>query len=552
MMVLSVVGLSLATGCGVRQELVAGEQGSGLIGPSGGKLTLSGGNVSLLIPAGALTRETNISLTLVEEKGVAAPPAILVSPTVLKTLRPMQLVVRPAGGEVPAGDPAWLRLVRVDDKGTIQATRPVGDGQAASFISGLIPGGGKYLLANLKTAGALKTTTKKRITDVDLLFVVDNSGSMAQEQKNLSKNFPRLMKRLDKEMTSYRVGVVSTDLGAGALYRDSSCVPGGDGGKLQSKLMTTGCVGPSNPWIESTPTGTNVPGDDVAGAFSCIAGLGINGCGFEQPLESAFRALTPHINPGFLRKDAALALVYLSDEDDCSASSPSLFDPSQQSLGDPLGPLTSFRCFEFGVTCDVNGRAKTGPRKGCVPAKKSKYLHPVDRYLTQLKQLKPAGQVVVSAIVGPASPVSVTHSGSYPSLAPSCKSAAGQAYPAVRMSHLVKAFGKRGAVSSICDSDFSPAMDVLANLVTTQTQLSWCLPYDPTDTDPSTKQVIEGDCMVVGSKAGKIPACSQTSTGPCHRLVRSKTCAASSTVMELENIKPAALGASVHADCLVL
>ena len=552
---ISMVGMVTASGCGTRQELPTGDQATGIIGPAGGSLELEGGAVSLQVPAGALTADTHISLTLTEEGAPTGATAMVieVAPASLKALKPLLLKVKHVPGEVPAGDPAWLRLVRVDAKGAMQATGPALGGQAA-FIGGMIPGGGKYKLANLKTAGALKTTTKARITDVDLLFVVDNSGSMAHEQKNLSKNFPVLMKKLAAEMKSYRVGVVSTDMGAGTRYTDQSCVQGGDGGKLQNKPRSAGCVGPKDAWIEATPTGSNVPGGDVSAAFSCIAQLGTDGCGFEQPLESAYKALDPqlNINPGFLRKDAALALVYLSDEDDCSASSDLLFDTSRVGLNDPLGPLTSFRCFEFGVTCDINDRFKKGLRKGCVPAKKSAYMHPVERYLKQLKQLKPAGQVVVSAIAGPDSPVEVTAQGTYPALASSCKSTDGQAFPAVRLSHLVKAFGKRGAVRSICDSDFSPALDVVANLVTTQTQLSWCLPYDPTDTDPSTTEVVEGDCLVVGSKAGKIPVCSQTNSGPCHRLVKSQTCGSSTTVMELENITPAALGASVHANCLVL
>jgi len=108
----------------------------------------------------------------------------------------------------------------------------------------------------------------------------------------------------------------------------------------------------------------------VKTAFQCIAKLGTQGCGYEHSLESARRALDPqsNINPGFLRDDAFLAIVFITDEDDCSARNPQLFDPTQAALTDPLGPLTSFRCFEFGITCDINDRNKMGPRHNCVPA----------------------------------------------------------------------------------------------------------------------------------------------------------------------------------------
>ena len=553
--IMSLAGLLIMAGCGAGQDASVGQRASGVVGPAGGTVALAGGEVSLKIPLGALSKETLITLEVAEGAalpgGAAAATVIKVLPASLTANKPLLLQVKVAGDQVPAGDPAWLRLVRLGEGGKLQATAPVGHLSSASQVGGLIPGGGSYQLANLKTSGALVQTTKAPITDVDFLFVVDNSGSMEQEQKNLATNFPRLISKLGKAMNSYRVGVISSDMGAGKLYVDNACITGGDGGKLQTKARVSGCTPPKDPWISVTPTGSNVPGGDISGAFSCIARLGTGGCGFEQTLESAYMALSPGINPGFLRKDAALALVIISDEDDCSASSDTLFDPSQQGLNDPLGPVTSFRCFEFGVTCDINDRFKKGVRKGCLP-KASGYLHPVDRYLKQLKQLKPAGQVVVSAIVGPASPVEVTAQGNYPTLKPSSSSSAGFAVPSVRLSHLVKAFGKRGSLNSICDSDFSPALDALGDLVTTQTQLSWCLPYDPTDTDPLTPSSIEGDCLVVGSKAGKISACAQGATGPCYRLVKSTACAASSTVMELENITPQALGPKVQATCLAL
>jgi hypothetical protein len=63
----------------------------------------------------------------------------------------------------------------------------------------------------------------------------------------------------------------------------------------------------------------------VAGAFSCIAQLGPDGCGYEQSLEAMYRALDPAVNPGFIRDDAALAVLFITDEDDCSARDTSLY-----------------------------------------------------------------------------------------------------------------------------------------------------------------------------------------------------------------------------------
>ncbi len=165
-----------------------------------------------------------------------------------------------------------------------------------------------------------------------------------------------------------------------------------------------------------------------------------------------------------MRKDALLAVIFLTDEDDCSVKDEKLFDPSQQGLNDPMGPLTSFRCFEFGVKCECTsskcGRFDLGPRKNCVPSSKS-YFAPLSNYTNFFKGLKPAGQVIMAAIIGPTNTVEVGTSGSYPTLKPSCSSTAGFAVPGIRMEALVKPFtyGKVGMISSICTSDFGPALN---------------------------------------------------------------------------------------------
>jgi hypothetical protein len=56
-------------------------------------------------------------------------------------------------------------------------------------------------------------------------------------------------------------------------------------------------------------------------------------------------------NAGFLRPGATLGVIFLTDEDDCSVRSPTLFSPANA----VLGPLESFRCTRFGVTCEDGG-----------------------------------------------------------------------------------------------------------------------------------------------------------------------------------------------------
>ena len=345
------------------------------------------------------------------------------------------------------------------------------------------------------TGEACKTQPLFLDKDVDLLFVIDNSGSMEQEQKNLNKNFPALIEalktnKLGGKLPNVRIGVVSTDLGAGNLYVDNACVTDGDKGQLFNKAQAAGCTAPKDKWIEYKDTNgvvtTNIAGAGdpivkVKNAFQCIAALGTDGCGFEQTIMSAKKALDPtaNINPGFLRnddpckanrEDALLAVVFITDEDDCSAANPQLFDPSQQGLNDPLGPLTSFRCFEFGVSCTCPGKAKCdrftqGARKNCVPG--GQYLHKVENFISFFKNIKKLpdvdtttgkctgkanpDRVIMAAIAGPTEPVEVGVQGSYPTLKPSCSSSQGFAVPGVRINALVHAFAKELTVQEIAD-----------------------------------------------------------------------------------------------------
>jgi hypothetical protein len=312
--------------------------------------------------------------------------------------------------------------------------------------------------------------------DVDLLFVIDNSGSMEQEQTALQNNFPKLIealrsKKLGDQLPNIHIGVVSSDLGAGNYSLPSCEVTGGDGGQLQNTERVAGCTAPTDSFIKSIEGVTNIPnckGDSVEcvkDAFKCIASLGTQGCGFEMQLEAARRALDPklNLNPGFLREDAFLAVIFITDEDDCSARNPQLFDPQQQGLTDPLGPLTSFRCFEFGVQCDVNDRNKLGPRKNCVAA--FDWLYKVEDYNKFFESLKPSkDRIIMAAIAGPKDPVVVGKDGQNPSLKASCQGANGVAVPAIRIMSVVDNF--QGQFASVCEpSKFGEALQALGEKI---------------------------------------------------------------------------------------
>jgi hypothetical protein len=351
-------------------------------------------------------------------------------------------------------------------------------------------------------------------TKVDLLFVIDNSAHMGEEQRQLIDDFPELYEQArgpHRRPPDLHIGVISTDLGT-APHDLEQCATGGDQGHMldlhgvlyggapylvdvrpescdearsaDSTCGDTNCVAAHcahEPGTEleldeyGCPRCRNFAGE-VPDAFASLADLGTTGCGFEQPLEALHQALNenPH-NAGFLRGHAQLTMVILSDEDDCSAAGGQLFDPSQTSMDSPLGPLTSYRCFEFGVVCSQNQRDVVGPRSNCVPREDpGALIHPVSRYTSFIEGLKTGpGQLVVAAIVGPVVNNAVVvnmDSDSHPSVQPSCLSGSDGAIPAIRSRAFVRHFNSIFAMDlwafqSICAEDYILPLSKVGNII---------------------------------------------------------------------------------------
>jgi hypothetical protein len=321
------------------------------------------------------------------------------------------------------------------------------------------------------------------IRDIDILFMVDNSPSMKEEQDNLAKNFPVFidaLKNIPGGLPNVQIGVISSDLGAGsvALSSGGGCSKvGGDRGILQAK---PGCgLNPGQLFIKSTNNGTATPGvnftGDLSTVFSCMAALGTSGCGYEHQLQAARvalyaegpQAITPQ-NAGFVRPGAFLALIFITDEDDCSA-------PLTSTLftDDGLFPDTapSFRCAQVSHVC--NGVQPpvgvfSAPFSECTASDKGDMdggrLVKIQEIVDSIKgvKLRPEQQILVSGIFGwsedPASKYEYVKMGSEVDYAPICKSANGNATGALRMKKFVDAFGANGSFYSICQDDFRPAM----------------------------------------------------------------------------------------------
>jgi hypothetical protein len=109
------------------------------------------------------------------------------------------------------------------------------------------------------------------------------------------------------------------------------CSSLGDNGELQTygpgKTVSVDggvvdCPALDHAWAE---TEEHDPNPDLALQAACLTALGTKGCGFEQQLKSAERGLARDDQQGFIRYDALLAVLVISDEEDCSIESTALF-----------------------------------------------------------------------------------------------------------------------------------------------------------------------------------------------------------------------------------
>ncbi|MBK6695386.1 MAG: VWA domain-containing protein [Myxococcales bacterium] len=169
--------------------------------------------------------------------------------------------------------------------------------------------------------------------NVDVLFVVDNSGSMADKQARLAQSFPGFAAALQKRLPaakSVHVGVVSTS----AYYA---------GAPQECLIRKT--EGPASSASQCLPAGAflTTGESDFASRFACVAKVGAGGDDDETPMKSLLGALSDKTNApsgcnaGFSRRDALLIVVLITDEDDVRESDcdPTTFSGTCGSGGDP-------------------------------------------------------------------------------------------------------------------------------------------------------------------------------------------------------------------------
>ncbi len=212
---------------------------------------------------------------------------------------------------------------------------------------------------------------------MDYLFVIDDSGSMCEEQAALVAGFEQVAQAL-WDGPDFRVAVVSTDMvarGGAFLAEPAEAVPSLSCLDADGEPATPDTVdcpelveGARLPRVLRPGTARDV--GDLARQFRCSATLGTNGDGFEKGLEAMRQALScdgpnrsffgsccdaPETcdDAEFLRPDADLLVVFLSDEDDCSDDPDAPISRSENSNcewdRDTLVPVDAYAAFLEGL-----------------------------------------------------------------------------------------------------------------------------------------------------------------------------------------------------------
>jgi len=415
---------------------------------------------------------------------------------------------------------------------------------------------------------------------LDMVFDIDNR--LCSKLTMMNAQFPKMIAALvdpvDGTLPDLRIAIIDSDLGTGGAYSSGSCGPKtlpdgtqsqfGDLGRFQMLNSPTACSFYAGATFLEYKNGQplNYTGD-ISTVFACLTSnlgnLGCFGCSYQHQLQAFEFALVARgvgndwQQADFLRPDAFLALIFITDTDDCSAvPNDGIFYANQDLGGETLG----LRCATRGHACggrnltdappgyptvasfshafsDCRARTDTCPNTtdgwdhntdtsvptDCSPLKNIKHL------ADEIKALKadPDHQILAAGIFGwplndadmataeykiaPVPWLNNTQRFEYwpvcynPDHRPSASStdpATGAdlnawgmaAQGGLREAAFLDEFGNHGLKFSICQRDFADTMTTIGNRLAGMF-LNLCLDFKLADTDPGTDGV-QPECSV--------------------------------------------------------
>lgn len=193
---------------------------------------------------------------------------------------------------------------------------------------------GTWMAENCKSDEFQQASQKK----LDIMWIVDNSGSMADEQKALGDNFDAFINEFIDTNVDFKMAITTTDTSSDS--KKGKMVTGSD-------IKLTVAKAQENP--------TQFKAD-----FRNLVKVGTSGSGYEKGLAASEGFMEKYAS-SFIRPDAYLAVVVLSDEDDQSALTPKAYVDFLKSFKADAGLVKLYSI------CDVNkvGPSLTGYTQGC-------------------------------------------------------------------------------------------------------------------------------------------------------------------------------------------
>ncbi len=396
-------------------------------------------------------------------------------------------------------------------------------------------------------------------TQIDMLWVIDNSGSMCQEQDTLAKNFKLFIDEIDETNLDFHIAVTTTHMAAnyapepvaipGYIQATPQPIPGFDQTCIKTvdaqgkpiegefdplkksiaaavKCMATpdesfnaltnadflcatqgtmGCeiagrcggagakctvkdLFPDETSYRAIPkvlrsedykSGNRLDVDRLKDDFACISFVGTRGNGIEKGLAASLEATKPELtggpvdddsavgydaaapNHGFLRKNSRFALIFVTDENDCSSDG-TLDEAS--SCGD--------------ATCEyanIEGEEENSPLIKIEDVR--------DQLFENLKLSKNRpdfgeGEILVASIHGEprrftGEKLEECPMGTATGVKPACANTLGVAYSGDRYQRFLQSFGEGqyfpraedATQGWLCAGDFSPALTAIGQFV---------------------------------------------------------------------------------------
>lgn len=311
----------------------------------------------------------------------------------------------------------------------------------------LTPLGETLFVTSVEVSPRLKSNA------VDILWVVDNSPSMREEQVELGARFTEFVDALSDLQADFRMAVITTDLNDGGRFQTS---PG--------PVQTLNCFEPpeslayceglslERPFlraqdymVSASDPAAGLRTTELAADFRCIASAGDCGNGFERGLEVLRNALSPEMlqtsNANFIRDEAFLVVIFLTDEDDCSNND------------------------AFQITRDAD----------CYASEQRGKLVPVQEYYDFLVDLKNGEEekILLAGLIGPDDGLPPQTFQELDRNGPrfSCISELSTSDSAVdardgeRYRELITLAGSRGLEESICQANFSTALTNIGEIL---------------------------------------------------------------------------------------